>query len=157
MVLVEHVFVTTADSAPFLAACRALLAREGFAVDAPAATIVTATHPMNGLLPPAMRRTERASVRVDFDRGRVSVAVLLSDHRQLTPLHERWLIVVAASIERALGPDLEAAVADWQTAERRLREQMRKRRRTHRLTAAVIVILVFGLVAVFVIAKSRGH
>lgn len=169
--VVEHSFVTTLDGPQALQAASAFLAQRGFV---PANTgAFPMTDPAWSTIKMTRGKTTRTarsvsqlpqSIRVDFDRGRVTLAIAITPsaawgagsfysepkptHKRLR-LHRELLTAIASSLESLLvhrQPEPQAA-AFWDAAEVEIARAARRRKiRNAIILTAVILLVAVGIV-----------
>lgn len=88
-------------------------------------------------------------VRVDFDRGRVTVAASLEVHGKARPLHADMLVALAESLDRHIAQGLpqQEAVMRWDDEHRRIDMDAACRRRRTRIIAVSLIVVIVGLLA----------
>lgn len=151
--LVEHVFITTLDAEPALEAARLFLGQLGFREERCDDT--AAIRFLRGHLDPRAVRTiseQPQCVLLDFDRGRVTVAASIREHRKAGQLHTDLLLALTRGLELLLAQGQPAAEArdEWDRVEERIASDVAARWRRNRnallgclgILALVITILV---------------
>ncbi len=156
--IVEHAFITTMEQDEALSAAWSVLEALHFRRDdGPAGTLVA----RRGKRKPNARRVLHSpqTVRVEYDRGRVTVAASILEYRKVKSDH-RWLMLEildalqtrlahdrTGSVRTAGVADVEAAIA---------RSDRRRVRRLWLLIAALIglVVLIFILMFPAIVVSS---
>lgn len=139
--LVEHTFVTTLECEPALSVAKELLGHCGFIIDRLEERALQARRGKNK--PAAARRIDELPqrVRLEFDRGRVTLAASIQEHQKATQAHTDLLITLAAALEAALvhGTSIEETLDPWRQLESRIAEEAKRRRRRYRIGVAVLL------------------
>jgi hypothetical protein len=175
--VVEHVFVTTLDAPVALHLCTDYLQQRGFAAREqqtfPVGGEWTATELTRGKKNAARAKNVRdvpQTVRIEFDRGRVTVALAIgfnaawggggfgtvTEQPAKMALHARLLHVIAVGLERLLAhngtgrPDY----ADWDATEAEILRAARKRR-NRGLILLFAIVFVIVLIIVAIVASNR--
>lgn len=178
--VVEHSFVTTLEGPEALRAASAFLGGRGF-VSAGTGAFPMTDPAWTSLKMTRGRTTRRArsvaelpqSLRLDFDRGRVTVALSITPsaawgagsfysepkpgHRRLR-LHRELLTAVASSLESLLArgePEVQAGVA-WDAVEAEIGRVARRRKVRNGVILGAIVLLVLVAI-VFPILAAEYH
>jgi hypothetical protein len=144
-VLVEHVFVTTKEAADALAAAGRFLENGGFHVEAQSERLLELRRGCKKAAKAKSITELPQEARIEFDRGRVTVAVLTQENRKAGPMHRDLLMGIAQGIEDSLVrgvPDAEARRA-WSEAEVRIAEDLARRRRHTIYFVAALCIFLF--------------
>ena len=142
--LVEHTFVTTLSAADALLVAGSLLKHLGFQVEPPGEAHLEACR---GVKNPA--RAKRISdapqrIRLDYDRGRITVAASAKVYRKPNPLHAEMLTTLAKVLERLLAEGLCEADAreDWDRVEEDIALHAVKQRHREHIWIVVLVMLI---------------
>lgn len=151
--LVEHSFVTTLDAQAALAAADALLWALGFQREASSGDTVLEYR--RGLAKAA--RAKKVSdlpqrVRLEYDRGRITLGASIEVFRKSTPLHRDVLLALAEAVECvvARGSTPEEARARWDGVHAHIEERAAARRRRDRIILVIVCVVLAFLVTVIV-------
>ena len=151
--IVEHAFISTRDSAEVQASARDLLSMLGFS---PTETSGPATP--DCLDVSRGRRHARQAVyrldeqpqrvRVEFDRGRVTIAASIEPHGRPHDLHRELLLLLASLIERRVagGANLAELRTPWENLDERIRRYNRKRRLPRDIIIVALCLIVVAAV-----------
>lgn len=154
MVLVEHEVVTTQDAAAALAAVGTLLRELGFRVTAAGDTDLVAAADIKPLRPPAGVIDATVRLQVRFDRGRVSLAAGLAEHRRWLPEHTRLLLALVTAVEARLR-DGRTGPESWARAYAEAHAVTGRLRRRHTLAWLALTLAVTAAVVALLVAVAR--
>ena len=150
--IVEHEFITTLEKEETLVRAGQFLAHAGFRPGASTSdTIETATSKKRRHRP-ASKLRQHASV--EFDRGRVQVAVGITRRRhKLKTRHRNLLMGIALGLEQFLCKNvpLHEAAEPWAIAENTIR---RRRRRANIIGITIVLLLLASLITFIVLIAS---
>jgi hypothetical protein len=157
-VVLEHTFITTSDAPRVIEDASLFLQDLGFVVEVMSEATLKARR---GCEKPS--KAKKVSelpqvVRIDFDRGRVSLAASIQELRKVGDLHRMLLQVIARSLEsllaRGMTPD-EARV-QWDAVDQQIEEDAAAVRRRSRILLFVLLLCILIPVALvaWVIAQS---
>ena len=142
--LVEHVFVTTKEAPEALSAALGFLQRLGFAVQS---RTQTGLEVQRGLGKPA--RAKRISdlpqrARLEFDRGRVTLAASVREHRKAERLHAEMLTALAEGLELLLaqGRPEEEACLRWDQVDAEIVARAARQRRRRRIAIVFLLLII---------------
>jgi hypothetical protein len=138
--LVEHTFITTMDSETALARAAEILDACGFTICEQESGRMMAER---GRQSPSAARTVHElpqRVRLDYDRGRITLALLARANRKPGPLLSEMLLTLARAVEQYVGGGLSQAEArcDWEDLSARI-EAARSREVRNRMLLLLIV------------------
>ena len=179
--VVEHTFVTTLEAPQTMGAAATLLqtfgftaeAESGFQVGSGAWDALEVRRGKKRARRYGVLRDWPQRVRLEWDRGRVSVAMSITPpprgrldsnaaklSKKETAKAERLLLAVVTSLENLLAGMLPqpAAEAQWIELERELEEQARRARRKNRIiliVAITLLVLAVGLLVVGIVSSGR--
>ncbi len=151
--LVEHTFITTVDSGPAMLAVADTLAHCGFSMTEQADGVLAARR---GCAHASRARTVSQlpqTIRVEFDRGRVMLAINAEEHRKPGPLLAQLLVTLATAIENSTAggmPPCDAA-RDFVEVETRVAAA---RTREVWIKTLVVVLSGAGLFALIVVLAN---
>ncbi len=172
--VVEHTFVTTLGLDAAMEQAWRLLTARGFATGTTGAPRASHLELRRGTAKAAQAKSVSELpqvVRMDFDRGRVTVAVSIeasatwggasswggvSERSQKMTLHARLLTAIANALEGFVARNLPAAeaTAEWDDVERDVADAAqdiaRRKRRRLIILLSVLAMIVAGLVALVV-------
>jgi hypothetical protein len=119
---------------------------------------------------PGMRFLELPqTVRLEYDRGRVSMAVSIQAHNQSiwasgpmradspkASAYVSWMMSLAQTMELLLAQHqpLEVAAQGWHAADAQLAQKPAAKRRAMKIVLACIVIVLFAIVATFALMSA---
>ncbi len=156
--VLEHAFITTADAPEVIEDAASFLEDLGFLV-----VVISETSLQ------ARRGREKASkakkvselpqiVRIDFDRGRVSVGASIEEQRKAGDLHRMLLQVTARSLESLLARGMTPPEArlQWNAVDEQIEKDAAAMRRRSRILLFVLLLILLIPVAlvVWVILQS---
>jgi hypothetical protein len=148
--MIEHTFVTTRDAAATLAMASELLTQLGFKK---VTSLPDAADFCRGKASP--QRADRADelpqrVRLEYDRGRVSMAASIECVRKSKPVHRSMLLSLTEAVEGYLGRNLPIfkARAAWDAVARDIAAKTARRRRLHLLITLLVSLLLVALIAI---------
>lgn len=150
--LLEHVFVTTREAAQTLTDARRLLQELGFAVEAVSETHLEARRGRDN--PARAKQIDELpqQVRLEFDRGRVTLAASIHHNNKPGPLHQDLLTNLARTLELHLAhnyPSIEARQG-WDQMTQRVALDGQKRRRHVRITLIILLLIILVPVALII-------
>jgi len=151
--IVEHAFISTRDGAEVQASARDLLLTLGFS------PTVTSAPPTPDCLDlsrgrrharQAVYRLDRQPqrVRVEFDRGRVTIAASIEPHGRPHDLHRELLLLLATLIEQRVagGTNLAELRTPWEDLHERIGRYNRKKRLPRDIIIAVLCLIIAAAV-----------
>ena len=170
--VVEHQFVTVLDGPIALAAGQAFFEDLGFtgeSADEKAVQLRRGRKEAPNALSLSIGNRDRGfwgnykamdfrllpqKARIEFDRGRVTVAVSLIQYGKPTPQQERLLMAAANGVEMVLVRHAEIAVAraSWDQIDGEVEAAIRKRKRRSRIILLVVLIFLALMIGLVVIA-----
>ena len=157
--LAEHSFITTAEAEPALRAADELLCALGFVREPGPAERVYEYR--RGLARAA--RAKKVSdlpqrVRLEYDRGRVTLAAAVEEQRKGGDLHRARLLALADVVEAVVGRgrSLPEARLPWDAVDERIEAQAAAQRRRVRVLIVVLLVIVFGLIGLIVWAVAAS-
>ncbi len=181
--VIEHSFVTTMDGPQAMRAAEAFLGERGFATaHAPAFPVGDATaeslEMRRGKNNPSRAKSVSElpqAIRVDFDRGRVTVAASITpshawgaskwqwtsvgaikERPERMALHQGLLLGIVNGLEQLLvnrEPPDRAAMA-WHGVETHIAAAARKRKRRNLITLAIFITVVTALMVLLIVAAN---
>lgn len=153
--VVEHTFVTTLERDDALAHAHALLERLGFLRGGAGEWTRGADKPA-AFLPPA---AQPQALRLDYDRGRVTLAASLLDAGQPTPAGRELLLALASALEQVLCQGAAPArfVDGILSVERqgRAEAEARRRRRNRILGLVLVGPFILALLIIAIASAAR--
>ena len=176
--VIEHQFVTTMDAPEAMRTASEFLTSRGFAVKGQNAFAVgggwTTLEVSRGRKNAARAKSVAElpqRVRLDFDRGRMTVAAAIeyfrhgafgTSAREPAPDskkvrdHAALLTAIVQGLELLLANRLppEQASSEWATVEQRIIQEGRRRRRRNFLAAVIIIVV--GVAAIVTMALTIG-
>jgi hypothetical protein len=149
--LAEHTFVTTLDADEALGRATGLLQELGFAVE----LNTDALEARRGKRDPARARNHNQlpqSVRLEFDRGRITAAVGIRERRKADVLHRDMVTSLARALESHLAHGMlaEEACAEWNEVQLRIKKKVR-RGRLWAIPVVILLVLLIGFIIVLAI------
>ena len=157
--IVEHAFITTRDSAEVQASAGDLLSMLGFSP-----TSHSGPEPPEHLDLSRGRRHARQAVyrlemqpqrvRIEFDRGRVTVAASIEPHGRPHDLHRELLVLLATLIEErvARGADRAELRVRWEDLHDRIQGYNRKKRLPRDIILALLILFFVAVVVAVVLS-----
>ena len=152
--LVEHTFVTTKEAPEALSAARDLLVMGGFWVTAETENFLEVKRGREKVSQAKGLLQLPQQVRVEFDRGRVSVAVLIQHDVKASSKCRELLLAIAEGLEKLLarGLPVEEVRRPLHELEAEIAADFSRRRKRTLIFAIVVLVIVFsclgGLVAI---------
>jgi hypothetical protein len=164
--VVEHTFITTLEAEPTMRAALAFLQQFGFVPGGPGGFRL-ANDPWTSL---NVRRGKSSvskaanavelpqTVRLEWDRGRVTVAAAMELPNKQLPIHQSMLINITLALEEILARHLppEMAGQSLRHMEALLVDEARRKRRRRTTTLIVILVLVVALVTFAIVMAAWG-
>ena len=178
--VIEHTFVTTLDAPEALQAASSFLQERGFSTAAP--TAPSSLEMRRGKTNPARARSVAElpqSIRLDFDRGRIGVAVSITpsaawggrswlnseveisatDQKLLKrmKLHTDMLMAIAGGLEQVLVHRAPADVAarHWAEAEEHIAVAARRHKRRNIVVATCLSLFVAAIIGLIVYSVRK--
>ncbi len=144
--LVEHVFVTTKEAAEALTAARDFLAKGGFRVAVETENVLEMKRGREKVGQAKGLLQLPQQVRVEFDRGRVSVAVLIQHDVKASSKCRELLLMIAQGLENLLARGVPAAEVrrPLDALETQIAADFSRRHRRTIIFAIAVLVLVFG-------------
>lgn len=143
--LAEHEFVTTRDARTVFADLLRILYQLGFEPEQQTDDFIIVRR---GKKTAARARniTELPlRIRIEFDRGRVTVAASLETRRKPGPLHREMILALIGAVESTgNGADMTTAQAEYDLVHQRIEDDAARRRRR---TVIVVVVALLVIVA----------
>jgi hypothetical protein len=157
--IVEHAFITTRDGAEVQASARDLLSMLGFSPTGPSGP----ARPDHLDLSRGRRHARQAvyrlelqpqRVRIEFDRGRVTVAASIEPHGRPDNLHRELLVMLATLIEERVvgGADPAELRARWEELHARIQGYNRKKRLPRDIILALLILFFVAVVVAVVLS-----
>ena len=154
--LVEHTFVTTLDAEPALTASHEVTTLLGFLPVPDSAQGRQTCEWVRGMS--KVKYYIRISdlpqrIRLDFDRGRVTLAVYVQERgREKPQLHEDMLVTIARAIEARLsGKTTEEALAVTAAPHAAIEKHFRRQRIIKRCLIAFLIVFVAAVLGLCVV------
>lgn len=158
--LVEHTFVTTLELDETFTAARGFLENLGFEIT-PGDQEPSSLEMRRGRFKGGNwgRVSESAQfVRLDFDRGRVTVAASVHERRKANRAYTALLSALTRALERVLvefAPTSEAR-AEWDEADREVEHRAARRRRWINFGVGCLIVFVVFVVVLIVAMALAG-
>ncbi len=145
--LVEHTFVTTYDGPEAMRIARELLVSFGFVPEQESERTLQLRR---GIRHPAYAENINQlpqSIVMEFDRGRVTVAAFIQEHRKPTALHNQFVTVIAQVLERLLANREKPMQArqPWDDVQKKINVGIQKVRRWRRWILIILIAVIASL------------
>jgi hypothetical protein len=151
-VIVEHSFVTTLDYPSARAALRRILVSRGWTISLEDQGAFEAVSGAKN--PTATRDLHRLPqhLRVEYDRGKVTVGASIIAHRKETPEHSQYLLVVVRALECSVAGGSTNCCAEWDLLIDSFQARADRDRRRSRITVLILVCFLGLVVAAAILA-----
>ena len=138
--VVEHTFITTMEAADALATAGRALVSEGFEVQQASDRALTARRVSGSRFP--------GRVHLEWDRGRVNVAVSIEVQKKPTTQQTSILINLAQALEKLLtgASDTDVEFDAWRSSSHKASTRVRRGRWVVYLLLAFIAAVIAGMV-----------